>query len=177
MSSFPPLNVDRDKNDIKFQNKQQNEHTFIFKADGPYSPKHYVVTKHYLGGGAFGSVFTGFEIDINKEKNTYKTNPKPYAIKQMIITDVLTSELLENEINILKKVSDSNCDPDIVCLYDSFYWGDKHIYYIVMEYIDGYVLDDFVNEHAQQVNILTIFKECVRILSKLHKKGRIDRVS
>ena len=106
-----------------------------------------------LGEGTSGKVISA------KTKSKYKkfSEGSLVAVK-LIKLDPKKKEIIikdaDKEIDILKDVSfmDTGCNPGIVCYYDSFIvnFGIKDItsldfYAIVMEYIQGYSLEDFIS--------------------------------
>jgi hypothetical protein len=55
----------------------------IFTTDEDNS---YVMTSDFIGGGAFGAVYIGYQIEINDRTKTYKRiDDKKYAIKSILI--------------------------------------------------------------------------------------------
>jgi serine/threonine protein kinase len=121
------------------------------------SGKQYMITKRFLGGGAFGSVWLG--------KDHQK---KSYAIKKITIREEIVNEIdfLLNEISILKKL---NCYPGVVCIYDSVYNDFNKVIYIVMELVDGESFDKGIKPTEN------LLKKCVEILNYIHKLGIIHR--
>lgn len=87
-----------------------------------------------LGQGAFGIVFL------------VKKNKKQYALK-------LTwegKETIDKEYDILSYKN--NCKSVIPCVYDkgSFYFNNEIQYYLVMEYISGYTIDEFIKIYKKK---------------------------
>jgi serine/threonine protein kinase len=166
------VDLTRDEND-RFVSpfEKENEHTIVFKTNG--LGKTYVATKRYIGGGGFGSVFVGFEVIVHEK--TYTVIPSPrYAIKQNI--DLSNTQVMRDEIKILEYMTDRiKCHPNVVCFYG---WSNHGtIYYIVMEYIDGVSLIDYVNTiKRNRMKVLsTLFLELLRGLSYIDSLGMIHR--
>lgn len=89
-----------------------------------------------LGAGSFGTV-TKY-----REKITGNT----YALKEITITPNINIQNLHNEVSVLQALSKNN--QSIVRYHDSFVYTANgiHIYVIIMEYIDGLCLINYVDE-------------------------------
>ena len=73
-----------------------------------------------------------------------------------------------NEINILKQIK----HPNIVTFYKSF--EDDKYYYLVQEYINGYTLEDYINNeehHLTNIEIKNILIELIRAIRYLNNKN------
>ena len=119
-----------------------------------------------LGSGGFGSVYLARYKDGNvfaiKELNLEKYSK---ILGTFNIRKVLKE--IGMEIDVLKRLSTyPTCHPHIVCYYDDF----KHDgnYYIVMEYIDGYTLDNILNIGDY---LMDIVKQILETLIYIHQKG------
>jgi len=110
----------------------------------------YFKTIKKLGEGTSGKVI------LATTKSKYKKFPEGSLVavklikfgsetKEKIIKDA------DKEIDILKDVSfiDTGCNSGIVCYYDSFVVNfgkiSRDFYAIVMEYVEGYSLEDFIS--------------------------------
>ena len=128
--------------------------------------KKYEIIK-ILGQGGFGRV-----IQVKNKKDN-----KLYAIKEIIIKDVMKDKLqdIKKEADILSKF---NCN-NIVKYYDSF--EDKDKFYILMEYCKGQNLRDFIdkrfkNNQLIEENILCdIIKQICLGIKVIHSKKIIHR--
>jgi serine/threonine protein kinase len=149
--------------------EKENEHTIVVKTN---NGKMYVITKRYIGGGGCGSVFIGFEVSTTEK--TYTVIPSPrYAIKQNI--DIKHTKIMVDELKILEYMTDRiKCHPNVVCFYG---WANLgNIYYIVMEYIDGVSLTEYVKTLRGNKNSLSIlFLELLRGLSYIDSLGIMHR--
>lgn len=118
----------------------------------------YYITKEFIGGGAFGSVWVGYSV-IDKKK---------IAIKQISFPKSLSDkrrEELSNEIYVLLLLE---CHPAIVCMYD--YAIYKTDIYIMMEYIDGKPIKSLPSRLAAK-----IIKRIAEGLEYLHSKHVVHR--
>jgi len=88
-----------------------------------------------IGSGSQGSVWKG------KDKTG-----RVVAIKITRLTRWHGLDKLEKEVNALKKISLSpNCNPYIVCYYDSYHDVESNKFILVMEFIDGENLTKYSN--------------------------------
>ena len=103
------------------------------------------------GRGTFSEVFEGKR----------KIDGKIVAIKVIKCQNEIHDKIIMKEINIMKLVSGGH--PSIPRLYDHFKEGQ--FYYIIMEYLDGYVtLLDWINELGQSTTY-----NCYAIQSNSHE--------
>jgi len=117
----------------------------------------YILTKKYLGGGAFGSVFLGYDEHKNK-----------YAIKQIVPQEGHDVNTFKNEINILKELSYyPKCNKHIVCLYD-VYITKAGVIYLVMELVDGANISNSIPSE-------NLLRQCAIALEYIHRKNIIHR--
>lgn len=125
----------------------------------------YTLTKDYLGGGAFGSVWKGFNSRGDR-----------VAIKQVILQKTIPDmlDIIESEVGILNRVSRyPDCSQYIVCFYDFIkVEGDTPICYIVMELLEGKSLNDI---RIEVRNIPKYLEDVSKGIEQLHKAGIIHR--
>lgn len=126
----------------------------------------YKYTDVFLGQGAFGQVWKGYDID----------NPHRYvAIKQIQLT-LDNQSLIDNEINALKNLSSlPSCFKHIACLYDVI-MEDRSIY-LISELVEGMELSQ-VEENSLLKSfkaVKNIFDQCVLVLDYLHSKHVLHR--
>lgn len=94
-----------------------------------------------LGSGMFGSVYKALD-----------KNGKVIALKVIDLSTKPVIKLhneiknIENEVEKLKSLSKPNCNPFVVCYYDSFYDYKKKKYYIEMEYLDGMEMNHWMGD-------------------------------
>lgn len=94
------------------------------------------------GCGGFGTIYVG-ELLSDRKIAAIKEIRKKYVRDNI--------KILNNEINILKSISEQGCNSNIVCYYNHI---DKINYlYIIMEYIDGTNIDDYVLEKCSDYDI------------------------
>lgn len=109
-----------------------------------------------LGQGAYGSVWKA----RNKETNQI------VALKSVKIPSDIVRNLLKNEVNILKAISDP-CYTFLTCYIDDFIY--KKTLYIVMEYIDGVTLKKFAADLRNSGDLTNLYKYLVAIASDMSK--------
>src|SRR6266702_1309454 len=81
-----------------------------------------------LGTGAFGHVYLGIELQTNQL----------YAIKEYLVTGYSGQKLLENESLVLSRLY----HPNLPLFKEAF--ADRGRYYVVLNYIEGNDLTDYV---------------------------------
>lgn len=125
-----------------------------------------------LGSGVFGKVY----------KAKRKSDNKIIALK---VIDIPTSkpDLVEDtkeEIETLKKLADPECNPFVICYYDSYYDSEKEQFLIEMELIEGTDMEKYVdnlwkNKSKEMVYyyILLIAKDLLQGLKYTHGKNII----
>jgi serine/threonine protein kinase len=105
--------------------------------------------KKELGKGGFAEVWLCTDV----------INDKEYAIKEICITPQINKEIIENELNIGKKIGSEHECSGIIRIYDSFVEGER--YYIVMEYCKKGSLLDFLKENGKLMNEEVIYIYCL----------------
>lgn len=120
-----------------------------------------------LGKGAFGEVY-----------KARRPDGKLIALK-VIDTSKLTGQQfndINNEVSTLTKLSTPECNPFVVCYYDSHYDSKNKQYLIEMEYIEGQEMLDFIKNRAMTDEeyyyyLLLIARDLSLGLSHAHKTG------
>lgn len=130
--------------------------------------KDYILYKK-IGKGSYGEVF------LTQKEN----DPKKYATKKIDISKFSTKDAykyLNNEIKIMKQLDHEN----IIKLYEFLNTG-RNIY-LVMDYINGGSLSDFLSEYKlktgkpfPQKAIQHFVKQIVQALIHIHSKNIIHR--
>ena len=109
-----------------------------------------------LGKGAFGKVYKAKEI----------ISDKIVAVKQISINNSEANyESILREIQVLSKIS----HPNIVKYYK--YYEENDRIYIIMEYLEGGTLKEFINDKKNEINediCRIIIKQILSALSHLH---------
>ncbi|MFC4404625.1 Stk1 family PASTA domain-containing Ser/Thr kinase [Gracilibacillus xinjiangensis] len=120
--------------------------------------------KKLIGGGGMANVYLGTDLILNRD----------VAIK------VLRLEYAEDEEFISRfhreaHASTSLSHPNVVSIYDVGEEGN--IYYIVMEYIDGMTLKQYIQLHApiETEEVLEIMKQVTSAIAHAHDNGIIHR--
>lgn len=123
----------------------------------------YLVTKKYIGGGAFGAVWEG----VRKED---LQSVAVKVIKPRIGMRDKQKAIVRSEIAILEKLSRfPKCFPQITCIYD-YAEDDSDRFFVVMEYVRGGSI-----EKVSRKNLTIVFQEIVKGLSYIHSHGIIHR--
>jgi len=121
-----------------------------------------------LGSGAYGLVKLYLDISSG-EMVAIKTIKKPLKPSRQ--------KSLENELKSLMALSNRNeeCADDIVCYYD--YFMDENYYYIVMEYIPWFTMQNLIDNQAKISTIqkLEILHNICKALVYTHSKGIAHR--
>ena len=130
--------------------------------------KDYILYKK-IGKGSYGEVF------LTQKEN----DPKTYATKKIDITKFSTKDAykyLNNEIKIMKQLDHEN----IIKLYE--FLNSGHNIYLVMDYINGGSLSDFLSKYKlktgkpfPQKAIQHFVKQIVQALIHIHSKNIIHR--
>lgn len=122
----------------------------------------FYISKKYIGGGAFGSVYQGTE----------KSTGKPVAIKVIRPKGLTKSQvdIIRSEIAVLVKLSKfPKCYPYITCFYDYRATSD-YTHFVVMELVSGGTLHG-----VKRQNIQKAFLEIVQGLNHIHSHGIVHR--
>jgi len=138
--------------------------------------RHYTLISK-IGMGAFGITYKA--IDNNTHEKV--------AIKIINVNKVINKQYLIDEVNVLKAISsitgEDSCDPTISCYYENFIenWRGSENMFIVMEYIEGITLRDYINNRLKLNQIInknvlwSIFYGLAKGLSHIHNKGIAHR--
>jgi len=102
-----------------------------------------------LGTGAFGHVYLGIELQTNQL----------YAIKEYLVTGYSGQKLLENESLVLSRLY----HPNLPLFKEAF--ADRGRYYVVLNYIEGNDLTDYVRIVRQRNEVIPIARILTWILS------------
>ena len=123
-----------------------------------------------LGSGGFGSVY----------KAKRDSDGKIIALK---IIDIPKNKpnlvrLVKNEIQHLKLLSVPECNPFVICYYDSHFNEDKSKVYIEMELVEGKDMSKFIVELRSKNTLGTVYyyllliaKDIAEGLKYIHSKG------
>ena len=121
-----------------------------------------------LGKGTYGEVYLSEKLNSNKLYATKKINKT--------IADTEMRRYLKYEINILKMLN----HPNIVKLEEVK--TDKNYYYIVMEYINGGELSDYLKKYKSIHNkgfpeevVQYLMRQIVDAVKYIHERGIIHR--
>ena len=121
-----------------------------------------------LGKGAFGEVYLSQKLDSNKLFATKKVNKE--------IADTKMRRYFQYEINILRTLN----HPNIVKLEEIK--ASPHNYYIVMEYVNGGVLSDYLKQYKLRYQrafpeeiVQHLMRQIVNALIYIHDKNIIHR--
>lgn len=123
---------------------------------------------HIIGSGGFGAIW------LAKDKSN-----NVRAIKVIDLSehdDVMAAfKNIHDEIDYLKLMkNDDVCYEHISCYYDSWLDMGNKIAYIVMEYIDGWTLNEYlktINKSQKNLYALYIFYVVSQVIDYIHQKG------
>ncbi len=124
-----------------------------------------------LGKGGFGVVY----------KVKRKSDGKIIALKVMDInpSDEKKINNAKKEVELLKTLSEPECNPFVICYYDSSYDEKDSKFLIEMEYVDGMNMADFVklirNDKIRYYYLLLIARDIAQGLKYIHSKNIIHR--
>ncbi|BBM86348.1 serine/threonine-protein kinase [Candidatus Uabimicrobium amorphum] len=125
--------------------------------------KRYIIQKK-LGQGGMGAVYLAQDTHINNF----------VAIKECILEHDQENlvKRVKREFYFMRKIQ----HPNVIRGLDSFEIGNK--YFIVMEYIKGTTLDEFIRNYPQSISFdhqLEIVKQICSALVAIHREGIIHR--
>ncbi|KAM3140654.1 hypothetical protein pb186bvf_007252 [Paramecium bursaria] len=123
--------------------------------------KYYDIIK-MIGQGSFGKVYQGI----------HKIKLKMYAIKELQKKASQSKQVLQLEIDILRRLNHETC----IHIHEQ-YLEDKYIY-LVLDYISGGDLIDFLDQQPQLVDentVRDIMSTLFEALEYIHSKGIVHR--
>ncbi|KAM3140652.1 hypothetical protein pb186bvf_007250 [Paramecium bursaria] len=125
--------------------------------------KKYYEIRKLVGQGSFGKVYQAIHIKSSKK----------YAIKQLDKELLYKSKSeLQLEIDILRRLNHETC----IHIYEQFL-DDKYIY-LVLDYINGGELFDYLDQQVQLVDessVRDIMRTLFEALEYIHSKGIVHR--
>jgi serine/threonine protein kinase len=114
------------------------------------------------------------------EVGLYVKDGKRYAIKKINRHKLkrnrsVMDNLNKNEVEVLSALSkDPNCNEYVSCIY-KYDTSDPDYYYIIMEYIDGIELFDYLTQskpsELMRTNVTRLFVQLLKGLRYIHSKG------
>ena len=128
----------------------------------PHGLRDYIILEK-LGAGTFGTVY----------KAKRKKDGKVVALKILDVTiDTKGYEKAMKEIEILENISNPECNPFMSCYYNHSYDQKRKKLIIEMEYIEGLIISDFINERGKDL-VIYAAKDLLTGLDYIHKRGII----
>jgi serine/threonine protein kinase len=117
-----------------------------------------------LGEGAMGKVFLATYVVEPKTKKTISSAVKQVPAYKMDIEEVQ----LQAQLSKLPQ-----CNEHIACYYDLFQDSRTRDYLIVMEYVDGQELWDYIKDHPvnDSRKLIDLFMQALEGLKFIHSKG------
>lgn len=157
-----------------------------------YLPENTILNERYrihsvIGQGSFGITYHGFDTLLEQTVAIKEFFPKRH-VHRNIFEDtgnlVLLyddederdfSKTLDKFLNEARLLSQFKDIDSIVSVQDFFYGNNTA--YIVMEYIDGISLKEYVNQNGAMSGeqMLSLFRPVLDALSKIHQEGLIHR--
>ncbi|PIB49495.1 hypothetical protein AOA57_10720 [Pseudomonas sp. 2588-5] len=116
-----------------------------------------------LGQGACGQTVLVFDPEIDEYFVCKKYSPR---------YDELKEELFSNFIREIKLLYLLN-HPNIVRVFNYHLYSDKHLGYIFMEYIIGQHIDNYLENHPENIN--EIFRQAIEGFSHLEERNILHR--
>ncbi|MBR5596958.1 MAG: protein kinase [Lachnospiraceae bacterium] len=145
----------------------------------------YLVGK-VLGEGGFGITYIGYDLDLQIRVAIKEFCPRSYAGRE--VTDQITllpfdekaEEIFEAEkekfINEARRLAKFRDEDGVVSVLD--YFKENGTAYIVMEYIDGVTLKNYLKTLDEKIKIqdvLTLLQPIMVALNMMHKENLIHR--
>lgn len=117
-----------------------------------------------IGGGGMANVYLAYDLILGRE----------VAVKVLRLEHTNDSEFIarfEREVQSATSLS----HPNIVNIYDV--GEEKHILYMVMEYVNGMTLKEYIAEHhpIEIETVLNIMKKVLSAIAMAHANGLIHR--
>lgn len=129
-----------------------------------------------IGKGSFGVVYKA-------KRKSDSTNPEQTVALKIINIPKLHRRVIDvtkKEISYLKTLSKPNCNPFVICYYDSYYDEERQQFLIEMEYIEGKNMHQFIDEIRENnpdevvyYYLLLIAKDVTQGLKYIHNNGII----
>ncbi len=138
-----------------------------------------------IGSGGFGVTYKAWDNVLNCAVAIKEYFPKSFVsrtpgdVSVSVFTDMNTVEFDHGMKRFLKEAQDLakfNNRPGIVSVYDFF--EANNTAYMVMEFLDGCTLKDYLKANGEKVNIdtgLYIIDSLLSVLADVHKAGIIHR--
>lgn len=144
----------------------------VVKQNGEIIPfikqKDYIMVNNDLGGGSFGKTVLLQDPFIDELFVAKKYEPEYDGIKEQFYKNFL------DEIKILYKLNHKN----IVRIYNYYAYENIFTGYILMEYIDGKNIEDFINDYSAPFGEITlddVFLQLVDAFCYIEAHGIIHR--
>ena len=144
----------------------------VIKQNGDIIPfikqKDYIMVNNNLGGGSFGQTVLLKDPFINELFVAKKYEPEYKEIKEQFYKNFL------DEIKILYKLNHKN----IVRVYNYYAYEGIHTGYILMEYVEGTNIADYINEYIgvwEAASLDEVFTQLIDAFCYIELNGIIHR--
>src|SRR5699024_1026253 len=119
-----------------------------------------------IGGGGMANVYLANDLILNRE----------VAIKVLRMEYANDPEFIER-FDREAKAATSVSHPNIVNIYDVGEEKDDHILYMVMEYVDGMTLKEYIQQNSpiDVTETIAIMKQLTAAISHAHANGLVHR--
>ncbi|MDX2254994.1 MAG: serine/threonine-protein kinase [Pseudanabaenaceae cyanobacterium bins.39] len=133
----------------------------------------YVVEKPIARGG-FGATFLARDRYTPAMKRCVVKLLQPLGLtsSQMAIA----KQMFEREATVLEDLGTHPQIPDLLAYFE-VQSGQDEFFYLVQEFVDGFTLEELVNQHGAiaEVDVIEIMQSLLPVLQFIHDKGSIHR--
>lgn len=143
-----------------------------------------IIIGKVMGKGGFGITYLGYDLRMEKTIAVKEYYPNGIAYRSQSGTEVLVADPKSNETfdkgtekfySEAEMVAQFNGNPNIVGVYD--YFRANNTVYLIMEYLNGITLKNYVKKHGQinDGQALFVMDKIAAALSITHSAGVLHR--